>query len=120
MPHLFDRELGLVQSEQHPLFLESTELFVRKFMLLKHFPLMAAIGLHMPFWVIQKLLPGYAQFREVSKLLFGMGRMVCCTRSKLGRESLGSNAPIGSRRWRTDMNVALMPPQTDDIRILTS
>lgn len=68
MPVLFDRNMNLVdQDEEFPPFLDIMEKFAENFLITKHFPFLIHLAMAIPMSIAQKLLPGYAQFRHVSK-----------------------------------------------------
>ncbi|KAI1080885.1 cytochrome P450 [Whalleya microplaca] len=63
---LFGTSLNLVDSAlepEQPPFLEFMAMFADNFMLTKHFPILSSIAVQLPFWLADKLVPGYARFR---------------------------------------------------------
>ncbi|RYP76854.1 hypothetical protein DL769_003540 [Monosporascus sp. CRB-8-3] len=62
---LCDKQLNLVESiEEEPPFLVTMRTFSENFFLTKHFPILATIASNIPSSWSDRLLPGYAQFRQ--------------------------------------------------------
>ncbi|KAI0007136.1 cytochrome P450 [Xylariaceae sp. FL0662B] len=63
---LFGTSLNLVDvalEPKKPQFLKSMDMFADNFLLTKHLPILSAIAVRLPFWLADKLVPGYARFR---------------------------------------------------------
>ncbi|KAH7317035.1 cytochrome P450 [Stachybotrys elegans] len=63
---LFGKSLNLVNvslAPEEPPFLHSMSLFADNFLLTKHLPFLSSIAVGLPFWLADKLVPGYARFR---------------------------------------------------------
>ncbi|KAF6814335.1 elymoclavine monooxygenase [Colletotrichum plurivorum] len=60
------RQMNLVDSDdEHPPFLDNMAMFAGNFWIQKHFPIINSFAVTMPMSVAHKILPGYAQFREL-------------------------------------------------------
>ncbi|KAL0940514.1 elymoclavine monooxygenase [Colletotrichum truncatum] len=65
MPVLFDRHMNLVDSDEEiPPFLDIMHKFAENFLITKHFPFLIHLAMSIPMSIAQKVLPGYAQFRQ--------------------------------------------------------
>lgn len=70
---LFGSTEDLISQDEnsiYPPLLATLDIFSQNLWLLKHFPILAKIGLNLPEKYSEKLAPGYQSFRNVSLAIF--------------------------------------------------
>ncbi|RYP45673.1 hypothetical protein DL768_008017 [Monosporascus sp. mg162] len=64
---LFDKHTNLLMSEEEePEYLATMRMFADNFLIMKHFPILARLSVHLPESLAIKLVPGYVPFRKQS------------------------------------------------------